>query len=358
MQLLIGNNIKQLRQRKNMTQEQLAEAMQVTCASVSKWERGESYPDITLLPSLAYYFGVSLDELMGYDITKIEQTIETILSEYTTLYHTDYTAARELILQAHKEYPNDYRILNCYMWNLAGSYADNDSQILLKYKDEILEICEKILLNCQDHHICFDALNMKAKIAQAEGKTEDALTIYKKHFVNWYETIGQKSEQLFSKNTPEFLYWVKKNMYELVKFSTDKLVKAHLFDNTHPIKEKLQKLEQYGEWIFQFALETNEPFFAIMAESLFGRLCNDLKYRNLGNTDADIIHIMEKYLNAVKKLSELSETDSILYEVTTSVHNTEQLLPFVVDYYLSAKQGKNAELLSNPEYLHLLKQYK
>ena len=56
-------------------------------------------------------------------------------------------------------------------------------------------------------------------------------------------------------------------MYELVKFSTDKLVKAHLFDNTHPIKEKLQKLEQYGEWIFQFALETNEPFFAIMAET-------------------------------------------------------------------------------------------
>ena len=46
-----------------------------------------------------------------------------------------------------------------------------------------LEICEKILLNCQDHHICFNALNMKAKIAQAEGKTEDALTIYKKHFV-------------------------------------------------------------------------------------------------------------------------------------------------------------------------------
>ena len=358
MELLIGNNIKQLRQQKNMTQEQLAEAMEVTCAAVSKWERGETYPDITLLPSLAYYFGVSLDELIGYNITKIEQTIETILSKYTALYYTDYTAARELILQARKEYPNDYRILNCYMWNLVGGYADNDSQILLNYKEEFLEICEKILLNCQDYSIRLDALNMKAKIAQAEGRTNDALTIYQKHFVNWYETAGQKSEQLFSKDTPEFLYWVKKNMYELAQFSADKLVKAHLFDNTHSIKEKLQKLEQYGDWIFQFAIQTNEPFFAIMAENLFGRLCNDLKYKNLGNTDADIIRIMEKYLNAVQKLSELSETDCILYEVTTSVHNTEQLLPWVIDYYLSAKQGKNAELLHNPQYLQLLKQYK
>lgn len=147
-------------------------------------------------------------------------------------------------------------------------------------------------------------------------------------------------------------------MYELAQFSADKLVKAHLFDNTHSIKEKLQKLEQYGDWIFQFAIQTNEPFFAIMAENFFGRLCNDLKYKNLGNTDADIIRIMEKYLNAVQKLSELSETDCILYEVTTSVHNTEQLLPWVIDYYLSAKQGKNAELLHNPQYLQLLKQYK
>ena len=64
MDILIGKNIKQLRTDKGITQEQLSEAMGVSCAAVSKWERGETYPDITLLQPLAYYFGVTLDTLM------------------------------------------------------------------------------------------------------------------------------------------------------------------------------------------------------------------------------------------------------------------------------------------------------
>ena len=67
MKMTIGTNIKRLRAAKEITQEQLSVAMNVTCAAVSKWERGETYPDITLLQPLAYYFGVTLDELMGYD---------------------------------------------------------------------------------------------------------------------------------------------------------------------------------------------------------------------------------------------------------------------------------------------------
>lgn len=65
MKMTIGANIKRLRMAKNATQEQLSTAMNVTWAAVSKWERGETYPDITLLQPLAYYFGVTLDELMG-----------------------------------------------------------------------------------------------------------------------------------------------------------------------------------------------------------------------------------------------------------------------------------------------------
>ena len=62
MKMTISANIKRLRTAKSITQEELSEAMNVTCAAVSKWERGETYPDITLLQPLAYYFGVSLDE--------------------------------------------------------------------------------------------------------------------------------------------------------------------------------------------------------------------------------------------------------------------------------------------------------
>ena len=72
MKMTIGTNIKRLRAAKEITQEQLSVAMNVTCAAVSKWERGETYPDITLLQPLAYYFGVTLDELIsGEDKEKI-----------------------------------------------------------------------------------------------------------------------------------------------------------------------------------------------------------------------------------------------------------------------------------------------
>ena len=60
---MIGKNIRQLRQEKHVRQETLAEALGVSGQAVSKWETGASEPDIALLPKLASYFGVSIDEL-------------------------------------------------------------------------------------------------------------------------------------------------------------------------------------------------------------------------------------------------------------------------------------------------------
>jgi len=67
MELSIGKNIRRLRAGAGLSQEELAGALHVSPQSVSKWERGEGYPDITALPGLARFFGVTLDELMGMD---------------------------------------------------------------------------------------------------------------------------------------------------------------------------------------------------------------------------------------------------------------------------------------------------
>ena len=66
MQLDLGNNIRALRRREKKTQEALAEALGVTSQAVSRWESGGSYPDMTLIPSIANFFGVTIDELFGY----------------------------------------------------------------------------------------------------------------------------------------------------------------------------------------------------------------------------------------------------------------------------------------------------
>ena len=73
MQLELGNNIRQLRRRDKRTQEQLAEALGVTSQAVSRWESGGSYPDMNLIPSIANYFGVSIDELFGYTNDRVKR---------------------------------------------------------------------------------------------------------------------------------------------------------------------------------------------------------------------------------------------------------------------------------------------
>lgn len=65
--IVLGERIKELRRRDGRTQEALAGGIGVTAQAVSRWEKGICYPDMELLPSIANYFGVSIDALFGYD---------------------------------------------------------------------------------------------------------------------------------------------------------------------------------------------------------------------------------------------------------------------------------------------------
>lgn len=60
----VGNNLKKLRKAKGITQEQLAEQLNVTRQAVSSWENGINQPDVETLARLAEYFGVTVEELI------------------------------------------------------------------------------------------------------------------------------------------------------------------------------------------------------------------------------------------------------------------------------------------------------
>ena len=67
MKLSLSENISRLRRERTMTQEQLAEALGVTFAAVSKWERGAATPELRLIAEMADLFEVSIDALIGYE---------------------------------------------------------------------------------------------------------------------------------------------------------------------------------------------------------------------------------------------------------------------------------------------------
>ncbi len=360
MEMTIGRNIKRLRTEKNITQEQLSEAMNVTCAAVSKWERCETYPDITLLQPLAYYFGVTIDELMGYNQEKIQAEIDEVIALYLSCWKkSDWKKAREIITQAYHDYPNDYWIMHYYMWNIGGDMADNDPEVLISHKDEFLAICDKILDGCTNEGLRLNAWNMRAKILHAEGKTEEALEIYRTKFASWYAACGQKTEQLFAKDTKEYYFHVQKNMYELADFAADKLGRTVFFDPSLSMEEKAEKALQYGELLLNAFEKTGEDFFLVLAQSFLCRMENDTAFR--GGTDEEVISILDKHLYAAKLLTEQLNQNKPLYSAFNSIHQDATqsgYLEWVVSWHLNQKYGRRAQLMNNPAYAEVLNKYR
>ena len=79
----IAKMIAKKRKEKKITQDELAKYLGVSKAAISKWETGQSYPDITFLPILASYFNVSIDELIGYE----PQMMKYFIDEKIIPYH-------------------------------------------------------------------------------------------------------------------------------------------------------------------------------------------------------------------------------------------------------------------------------
>lgn len=358
MEMNIGKNIKRLRLEKNVTQEQLSEAMGVSCAAVSKWERGDTYPDITLLQPLAFYFGVSMDELMGYNEEKVRASIDKVIESYRNSWNSENVRSREIIVEAYRNYPNDYRVMHHYMWDIAGHMADNDPNVLLEHKDEFSAICDKILEGCTDESIRRNAWNMRAKLLHAEGKTEEALAIYDSQYPNWFHTRGQKKEQLFAKNTSEYYFHVKQNMYELAASAGDKLARSIFFDPDTEVNEAAAKAIEYAEKISSIANETDDVFFHSISEAFCSRMRNDLSYR--GGRDEDIVVMLDYALAAAKKISEeIPKNESLraAFWNHSQVGRSENFLAWIVKYHLRAESGRRAELLKNPEFRAVLEKY-
>lgn len=79
--LKLGENLKKFRSKRELTQEQLAAVLGVSAQAVSRWENGTTYPDITLLPTIASYFEITLDELMGMEAFKSEEQLKELTAQ-------------------------------------------------------------------------------------------------------------------------------------------------------------------------------------------------------------------------------------------------------------------------------------
>lgn len=138
-----GTIIKELRKKHNLTQEQLAECMGVSSQAISKWENNISYPDVSLLPILANFFQITIDELLGVNINKRAEVIKNLCLDADKLIMAKkYAEAVCHLRNALMEYPNNDQLLYRLAWSLTGTIQEQpenlEEAILLYLK--ILEI--------------------------------------------------------------------------------------------------------------------------------------------------------------------------------------------------------------------------
>lgn len=220
MTVFFSEKIKMLRKENDLTQEELANIFGVTFQAVSKWERAESYPDITLLPAIADYFDITIDDLLGVDKAKKEKRINEYLKLYDEMRLRDRAVVFAEYEKAVKEFPNDFRIIVRYMELLKEEKDHCHLPDYEKTSKKLMALFEKIQSKCVDDsiriwskHLICEHLFYKYECCGFDEKyREQALEILKAmpsmcdsreylsmmdtDMSNWYETRENAIEEL------------------------------------------------------------------------------------------------------------------------------------------------------------------
>lgn len=194
----IGEKIKELRKKNNLTQEKLADFLNVSCQAVSKWENGIACPDLSLIAPLTRLLHISSDELLGLD----KKTDDSLRAEFDAAYN-EYKSSRDIGRELHekayhtasdavREYPREFRYLE---WLASSEYdlaVDEDAEHdgSLEFFDEMIDNSirhyEIIIENCTDQKIRNRAIWGMILALSFTGRKDEA---------RWYAEIVYPEKQ-------------------------------------------------------------------------------------------------------------------------------------------------------------------
>jgi len=175
----IARTIVSKRREKGITQDELAEYIGVSKASVSKWETGQSYPDIVFLPQLAAYFNISLDELMGYapQMTKedIRKLYHRLSSDFAALPF-DYVLGecRGIVKKYYSCFPLLLQMAVLLINHHMLAENKEKGEEILK---EAVELCIRIKTESNDVLLSRDATSLEAVCYLMLKQPQDVLNL-------------------------------------------------------------------------------------------------------------------------------------------------------------------------------------
>lgn len=153
--MTIGEKIKYFRNKKGITQERIASELYISYQAVSKWERNESLPDVTMIPKLAEILGVSCDALLVEDIVSVTMDIDKILSEVREQKNIELQI--EALEETLEKYPNNEEIII----ELIQAYSKaSDLPKYNEYRDKLVKYAEYVLASTSNLQIKYHITQM------------------------------------------------------------------------------------------------------------------------------------------------------------------------------------------------------
>lgn len=172
----IGSQVSRLRKMRNLTQEELANHLGITKAAVSKWELGQSFPDISQLPKIASFFSVTVDELIDY---KADLSSEEIL-EISTRISRKLPDDIEGALNECREYIRQYYSCPPLVFSLthimySGAVWENPEEPDLKIVEEAVEYLTHVADTSEDDEIARNARFFLASLCLLQNEIDTAI---------------------------------------------------------------------------------------------------------------------------------------------------------------------------------------
>lgn len=153
MSMNISEKIKQLRKEKGISQKVLASNMGVSFQAVSKWEKGITMPDVSMIPALASFFGISTDELFDFNLYEIEKNVAEICDSACEYRYSEPEKAERILREGLKKYPGNEIIMNNLLYILKGQDR----------RDEVIALSKSLIDISKDDEVKYDACRILAE---------------------------------------------------------------------------------------------------------------------------------------------------------------------------------------------------
>lgn len=184
----IGRTIARERRGRGVTQEALAAHLGVSKAAVSKWELGQSLPDVSLLPRIAAYFSLTLDELFDWRDELTQEESAALYAEVYALSEKDLATAHERLRALAAEHCSDANLLlmlasllTVWAGGMATPFASagerNDATDADALVDEALALIDRVLEVATDPSTLYLAQQQKATTLFQAGRLEEAAAL-------------------------------------------------------------------------------------------------------------------------------------------------------------------------------------